>query len=108
MPIAASAGAWLVVGAPGDWDRFLRAVGGASAFYLVFVLAYGATIEVGWRLGVRHPAWGAATVGIAATLGVVAFVLVGVVLPEPFAFAFVILTILATAGFVWLLLAGGF
>jgi hypothetical protein len=108
MPIVASIGAWLVVGSPGDWGQFLRAVGGASALYLVFVLAYGATTEVGWRLGVRRPAWAVAVVGIAAAFGVVAFVLVAVVLPEPFAVVFVALTVLVTVGVLWLLLAGGF
>ncbi len=107
MPIAASVGAWLVVGAPGDWGRFLRAVGGAGALYLVFVLAYGALTEVSWRLGVQRPAWGVAVVGIAAALGVVAFVLVAAVLPEPFAVAFVALTVVVTVGVLWLVLAGG-
>lgn len=113
MPLAVGqallvvAGAWWVVGSPGDWSLVLRAVAAGGALYAI--LATGTLLDdVHWRLGQgERRVWDPAVPLGSAVIAVGAWWAIGAWLPLPLAISLVVL-LLGAAAWWWLrLLRGG-
>ena len=96
LPLAASIGAWMVVGSPGDWAAVVRSVGAAAAACLVLALSLMVEDQVWWRLGPAGRSVWPLVVALAGAAGALAaWLAVAVWLPGVFALAVAVLAILA-------------